>query len=102
MEKRKSSKIGVIGSIGLAGLAALSGFTPPAANLGAVTLQVEQQQNTQKQTPAPVAKTNQISQLPVNIGGVEMLGKKDDFGIPPHIYGMYHARRGTHKKSNKK
>ena len=32
-------------------------------------------------------------------GGMQVLGY--GYGIPPHIYGMHHVRKGTHKKTNK-
>lgn len=35
-----------------------------------------------------------------NAGGFNVIGH--DAGIPPHIYGTYHVRRGTHKRTNKK
>ena len=33
-------------------------------------------------------------------GGFNVLG--DNSGTPPHIYGQFYVRRGTHKRSNKK
>lgn len=37
--------------------------------------------------------------LPDMIGGHEMVNI-GGYGIPPHIYGMQHVRKGTHKKTN--
>lgn len=37
--------------------------------------------------------------LPDMIGGIEMV-KIGGYGIPPHIFGMHHVRRGTHKRTN--
>lgn len=103
MKKNRSGFLGTIGAAGLAILAALP--STQQQNLQQNTKQESQNVQSQKQKEnAPVQTSNQVTakdQLPDEMGGLKLGGKSFDFGIPPHIYGVYHVRRGTHKRSNK-
>jgi hypothetical protein len=44
----------------------------------------------------PIKSARQI--VMQDAGGFQVMGYNP--GIPPHIYGAYHVRRGTHKRTN--
>ena len=47
-----------------------------------------------------VATVTKKFKIPHSFGGSPMMYA--GYGIPPHIYGIYYAKRGTHKRSNRK
>jgi hypothetical protein len=53
--------------------------------------------NKEMNKPASMNKKRKDS-LPDMIGGIQMITPA--IGIPPHIYGQYHVKRGSHRKSN--
>ena len=97
--KRKTI-IGLVNALALSGLTAINPI-PLLVNNSQETNTVNQ--NTQsKKDQAPVTQqSNRVTPTPEYIGGVKMDGWQQNYGIPPHVYGMYHVRRGTHKRSNK-
>lgn len=79
-----------------AGLLALASVTPAVqpvkAEIG-VTQSARQKEGVAK---TPVSARQYVRQY---AGGLDVISHNP--GIPPHIYGTYHVRRGTHKRSNK-
>lgn len=82
-------------ALALAGLAT----TAPAPG---ITVQDGPVQTTQKankdQAVKPVKSARQY--VREDAGGMQVMSY--GVGIPPHIYGQYYVRRGTHKRTNKR
>src|SRR6185312_11176057 len=102
-KQKRSGFVGLLSAAALASLAAIPAAFP--ANVQAAkqetTLNANQQDKQQSPVQAPTS-TQVTDQLPTHMGGVALGGKHSHFGIPPNVYGMYHVRRGTHKKTNRK
>ncbi|MDR0792005.1 MAG: hypothetical protein LBE82_01755 [Chitinophagaceae bacterium] len=81
------------------GMAAMfAGATGVATSAEATASQDTQSRTNDKQ--APMKSANPITMKKVNpFSGYDALLKGE--GIPPKIYGMFHVKRGTHKKTNK-
>lgn len=77
----------------LAAIAALIAAAPAPASSANSTQSIQKEQISQKVTTG----TQYIKSM---AGGFHVVSH--DIGIPPHIYGQYHVRKGTHKKSNKR
>lgn len=72
----------------------------PVFNQGTDSKYVSEQTQ-RKSAPVPAQNVQrQPQQLPSSIGGIPMIGITN-IGIPPKIYGMFHVRRGSHKRTNK-
>jgi hypothetical protein len=102
MKKKRSGFLGFLSAAGLAALTAIPSTVPQ--NVQAAKQETNVNAPSQKQqSPIQAPVNTQITdQLPTHMGGLALGGKNSNFGIPPHIYGTYHVRRGTHKRSNKK
>jgi len=72
------------------GLAAIS--PSPVQASKATNQQLQKEQITHKKSSAKEI----IKQM---AGGMSVMGFRE--GCPPHIYGQFHVRRGTHKRTNK-
>jgi len=78
------------------GIASMMGATVPVTAQSTPT-QVQQRITDQKQPVdevKPVRRQNKFSGF---APGYDIIPP----GIPPHIYGMYHVKKGTHKRTNK-
>ncbi len=79
----------------LIGMAAMMGVAAPAKTSCETQSRV-QQQITNQQVP--------VKAIAGTVSKKKKLGTGffcfENQGIPPHIYGMYHLRKGTHKKTN--
>jgi hypothetical protein len=99
--KKRSGFIGFLGAAALAGLTAIPAAVPANVQAAKQETTINQQQQKQQAPVQAPTSTAVTDQLPTHMGGVALGGKNSHFGIPPHIYGMYHVRRGSHKKTNK-
>jgi len=79
-------------------LAGLSSMAPAPTIKVQNENQPAQSQKSQKDQVVEPRHSQKI-QVVQEAGGMQVLGY--GYGIPPHIYGMYHVRRGSHKRSNK-
>ena len=89
--KNTLGKIGII-ACGLAGLGVVSPAPSPL-----IVTSTTQQTPVEKQVARPVKLATQI--VMQSAGGFDIIGYKT--GIPPHIYGIFHVKIGTHKITNK-
>lgn len=79
--------------LGLLGLAAIAPNAQFAKAETGISIQ-KQKEGIVK----PVRSARKI--IREDAGGLNVIGYNP--GIPPPIYGAYHVRKGTHKKTNKK
>jgi hypothetical protein len=79
-------------------------FAAIAAMAPAPTVTVKAANNTQQTQKANKDQTSNVAKsarqfIREDAGGFQVVSHFN--GIPPHIYGAYHVRRATHKRTNK-
>lgn len=100
--KKRSGFLGFLSAAGLATLSAIPSTVPQNVQAAKQETSINQTQNQKQQTPVQAPVNTQVTdQLPTHMGGLRLGGKNSNFGIPPHIYGMYYVRKGTHKRTNR-
>lgn len=86
--------------LGAAALAALTVGQPIISHAKTVENKTISSTANKEMKQGTEATKKRKDSLPDMIGGHEMVNI-GGYGIPPHIYGMNHVRRGTHKRTNK-
>ena len=80
------------------GIASMMGVTAPVAQPNATTQQTNQKISEQQK---PVENKQLETMIKSESLGGMSFKALDDYGIPPKIYGLFHVKVRTHKRTNK-